>query len=60
MQDYSFDHSEADTVVFPAHAVLRESGYNGPVVIGGADTDVYVAAAVISQQLPACMNYVSR
>ena len=49
MQDYSFDHSEADTVVFPAHAVLRESGYNGPVVIGGADTDVYVAAAVISQ-----------
>ena len=41
MEQCSFDHSEADTV-------LRESGYNGPVVIDAAD----VAAAYISRQLP--------
>jgi len=34
------------------YAVLRESGYSGPVIIDAADTDAYVAAAVISQQLP--------
>ena len=44
MQNYSFDKSEADTVLL--------SGYSGPVVINAADTDAYVAAAVISQQLP--------
>ena len=31
--------------------LTRESGYSGPVVIDAADTDTYVAAAVISQQL---------
>ncbi|KAJ3603232.1 hypothetical protein NHX12_030974 [Muraenolepis orangiensis] len=49
---YSFDQSEADTILFSAYAVLRESGYSGPVVIDTADTDAYVAAAAISQQLP--------
>ena len=34
-----------------AYAVLCESGYSDPVVIDAADTDAYVAAAVISQQL---------
>eukprot|EP00745_Piridium_sociabile_P040935 TRINITY_DN7979_c0_g1_i3.p1 TRINITY_DN7979_c0_g1~~TRINITY_DN7979_c0_g1_i3.p1 ORF type:complete len:449 (-),score=103.89 TRINITY_DN7979_c0_g1_i3:362-1708(-) len=52
MENYSFDQSEADTILFSAYAVLRESGYSGPVVIDTADTDAYVAAAVISQQLP--------
>ena len=52
VQNYSFYQSEADTVLFFAYAVLRESGYSGPVVIGAADTDAYVAAAVILQQLP--------
>ena len=51
MQNYSFDQSEADTVLFSAYAVLRESGYTGLVVIDAADTDAYVTAAVISQQL---------
>ena len=46
MQNYNFDHSKADNVLFSAYAVLRESGYSGPVVI-----DTYVAAEVISQQL---------
>ncbi|KAG0720810.1 hypothetical protein GWK47_047693 [Chionoecetes opilio] len=50
MQNYSFDQSEADTVLFSAYAVLRESGYTGPVVIDATDTDAYVAAAFISQQ----------
>ena len=49
MQNYSFDQSEADTVLFSPYAVLQESGYSGPVVIDAAGTDAYVAAAVISQ-----------
>ena len=52
MQNYSFDQSEADTVLFSAYAVPRESGYTGSVVIDAAETYGYVAAAVISQQLP--------
>ena len=52
MENYSFDQSEADTVLFSTYAVLHESGYTGPVVIDTADTDAYVAAAVISRQLP--------
>ncbi|CAL8328789.1 unnamed protein product [Merluccius merluccius] len=51
MQNYSFDQSEADTILFSAYAALRESGYSGPVFIDTADTDAYVAAVVISQQL---------
>ena len=52
MQNYRFDQSEADTILFSIYAVLRESGYSGPVVIDAADTDAYIAAAVISQQFP--------
>ncbi|KAK7085391.1 hypothetical protein SK128_008759, partial [Halocaridina rubra] len=52
MQNYSFDQSEADTVLFSVNAELRDSGYTGPFVIDAADTDAYVAAAFISQQLP--------
>ena len=37
---------------------MRESCYIAPVVIDAADTDAYVAAAFISQQLPGilCMK----
>ena len=52
MQNNSCDKSEDDTVLFSLYAVLRESDYSGSVVIDAADTDAYVAAAVISQQLP--------
>ena len=52
MQNYSFDQSEADTMLFSTYALLRESGCSEPVVIDAADTDAYVSAAVISQQLP--------
>jgi hypothetical protein len=52
MPNYSFNHSEADNILFSVYAVLRESGYSGHVVIDAADTDAYVAAAAISQQLP--------
>ena len=52
MENYSFEQSEADTILFSTYAVLLESGYNGPVVIDVADTDAYVAAAAISRQLP--------
>ena len=49
MQNYSFDQAEADTIIFSAYAVLRESGYSGPVVVDAADTDAYVTAAVVAQ-----------
>ena len=49
MPDYSFIQSEVDTILFSVYAVLRDSGYSGPIV---ADTDTYMAAAPISQQLP--------
>ena len=52
MPYYSFSQSEADTILFSAYAVLRDSGYSGPVVINSADTDTYVTAAAISQKLP--------
>ena len=48
LHNYSFDQSEADTILFSIYAILRESGYSGPVVIDAADTDAYVAAAAIS------------
>ena len=47
MQNGGFDQSEADTVIFSAYAVLRESGYSGPVVVDAADIDAYVATAVM-------------
>ena len=55
MQNYSFDQSVADTVFFCAYAILRESGYSGPIVIDASDTDTNVAAAVISYQLPSVL-----
>ena len=51
MQNRSFDQSQADTVLFSTFSVLRESGYTGPVVIDAVDTDAYVAAAALWQQL---------
>jgi len=59
MPNYSFDQSEADTVIFSAYAVLCQSGYTGPVTIDAADTDAYVAAAILWQQL-ACMHCITR
>ena len=41
MQNHNFDLPEADIVLFSAYAVLRESGYTGPVVIDATDTDAY-------------------
>ena len=47
MDQYSFDQSEAETIIYSFDAVLHESGYAGPVVIDATDTDVYIAAAYI-------------
>ena len=55
MLNYNFDQCEADTVFFSAYAVLREYGYSGSVVIDTADTNAYVAAGDISQQLPSML-----
>ena len=49
--DYVFNHPEADTMLFSAYAKLRDGDYNGTVVIDSEDTDVYVQAAYVSQQL---------
>jgi len=56
MDQYSFDQSEADTIIFSFYAVLHESEYAGPVVIDATDTDVYIAAAYISHQLPGALR----
>ena len=47
MQSYCFNQSESDIILFSIYAVLRESGYSGTVVIDVADTDAYVAAALV-------------
>ena len=46
MPDYSFSQSAH------SHFCIRCIVYSGPVVIDSADTDIYVAAAAISQKLP--------
>ena len=52
IEDYSIEQSEADTILFTVYAGLRKSGFGGPVVIDAANTDVCVAASVLSQHLP--------
>ena len=59
MLDNSFSQSEADTILFSAYTLLRDCGYNGPVVIDSADTDTYVATAAISQKFPGLL-YIKR
>ena len=49
MPDYSFSQSEAR---HHSHFCIRCIVCSGPVVIDSADTDIYVAAAAISQKLP--------
>ena len=58
MQNYRFDQSEADTILFSAYTVIHicELCYSGPVVIDAADTDAYVAAAFILQQLAGMLH----
>ena len=50
-QDCVFKQPEADTMLFSAYAKLRAENYTGAVVLDSADTDVYVQAAYVSQQL---------
>ena len=49
--DYVFRHLEADTMLLSAYAKVRASKYTGPVVLDCEDTDVYVQAAYVSQQV---------
>jgi hypothetical protein len=49
--DYVFRHPEADTMLLSAYAKVRASKYTGPVVLDCEDTDVYVQAAYVSQQV---------
>jgi hypothetical protein len=49
--DYAFKHPEADTMLLSAYAKLRTRNYTGAVVLDSEDTDVYVQAAYVSQQL---------
>jgi len=49
--DYAFKHAEADTMLLSAYAKLRAGNYTGPVILDSEDTDVYVQAAYVSQQL---------
>ena len=52
METLQFDHNEADTIMLSMYTKLRDDGFNGIVVLDAADTDVYVAAAYISNQCP--------
>ncbi len=49
--DYVFKQPEADTMMLSAYAKLRIGNYTGAVVLDSEDTDVYVQAAYVSQQL---------
>ncbi len=49
--DYVFKHTEADTMLISAYAKLRTENYTEAVVLDSEDTDVYVQAAYVSQQL---------
>ena len=50
--DFIFRHPEADTMMLSAYAKLRTGNFNGAVVLDSEDTDVFVQAAYLSQQLP--------
>ena len=50
--DFIFRYPEADTMMLSAYAKLRTGNINGAVVLDSEDTDVYVQAAYLSQQLP--------
>ena len=50
--DYVFKYPEADTILLSAYAKLRSRNYTGTVVLDCEDTDVFVQAAYVSQQLP--------
>ena len=52
MPVYNFNQAEADTIILSVYTVLRERGYNGPVVSDADDPDKYVAASAISHQQP--------
>src|SRR5437867_2816456 len=53
--DYVFKHPGADTMLLSAYAKLRAENYTGSVVLDSEDTDVYVQAAYVSQQLPGAL-----
>ncbi|KAJ8359919.1 hypothetical protein SKAU_G00164440 [Synaphobranchus kaupii] len=50
-EDYVFKHPDADTMLLSAYAKLRASNYTETVVLDCEDTDVYVQAVYVSQQL---------
>ena len=49
--DYAFKHPEADTILLSAYEKVRTTNYTGPVVLDCGDTDVFVQAAYVSQQI---------
>ena len=56
--DLSFHQCEADTIMLSVYAILRSSGHSNPVVVDAEDTDVYIQAAAISDNIPGiiCMK----
>ena len=58
--DFVFEQAEADTMLLSAYSKLMllsaysklRDSYDGPVVIGSEDTDVYVQAAYVAHILP--------
>ena len=50
MQEFTMNHSEADTMLLSIYHQLRVGDYFGTVVIDTEDTDVYVQSAYVSQK----------
>ena len=48
---FALNHAEADTMMFTAYSLIRETFPNLDIVMDTADTDNYVQAAFISHQL---------
>ena len=50
-ESFSTNQAEADTAIFTIYSQLRESGWEGPVVIDAEDTDVYIQACYVSNHI---------
>ena len=48
MQEFTMNHSEADTMLLSIYHQLRVGDYFGTVVIDTEDTDVYAQSAYVS------------
>ena len=56
MQEFTMNHSEADTMLLSIYHQLRVADYFGTVVIDTEDTDVYVQSAYVTKTFRLIVN----